>query len=93
MSSFPMSTAPKNRRILLDTPAGVFIGRWVDEHYASDCARAVCYAGWLTEGGETWPGNNFTDQPDQHGMPISWMEIPNMQKLPKSILDDTDNNG
>lgn len=76
-----IDSAPKDRRILLNTPAGVFIGQWVEENIASECGRAVVYAGWLTEGGETWPGCNFTEHSEQHGMPTGWCDIPEWRDM------------
>ena len=75
---FDMGKAPKNKRILLDTPWGVVVGRWRYEEPASDCARAMVYAGWESEGGETWPPHNMGDEGDepQHGMPTAWSFLP-----------------
>ena len=65
------------RRLILDTPWGVVFGCWLESEPASDCARAMIYSGWESEGGETWRPHNMGDNGDepQHGMP-TYVRLP-----------------
>ena len=75
----PIETAPKDEtRILLYTPAGIYIGHWCDEMSLSDHWDAFAYAGWWAEGGETRAGTNMGDEEDaeQQCPPTHWMPLP-----------------
>ena len=70
-----IETAPKDgKRILLGTPAGIFIGQWAESIALSDHWEAHTFDGWLTEGGETTPGNNMGDA-EQQCPPVCWKEL------------------
>lgn len=73
----PIETAPKDGTSVLGyTPAGIFVIYWFEEEFLSDCGRAVVYAGWWSEGGETRPGSNRTDDHAPHCEPTHWQYKP-----------------